>query len=290
MTLSGPPTVRTDSDRTLSGKTLIVSGGSRGIGLAIALRAARDGARVALLAKTETPHPRLHGTIYTAAEAISAAGGEALPIPCDIRDDQKVLAAVERTVAEFGGIDICVNNASAIDLAPTEQLPMSRYDLMHDINARGSYFLTKACLPFLRTSANPHVLALSPPFNLTPKWLGVHPAYSAAKFAMSMYTVGMAEEFRSVGIAFNSLWPRTLIATDAVRNILGGEETIKRSRTTDIISDAAHFILTRPSRECTGNLFCDEEVLAEEGITDLDRYSYEPGATDLLNDIYIDEV
>jgi citronellol/citronellal dehydrogenase len=290
VTLSDAPMVRADRDRSLSGRTLIVSGGSRGIGLAIALRAARDGARIALLAKTETPHPRLHGTIYTAAEAISAAGGVALPIPCDIRDDQKVLAAVERTASEFGGIDICVNNASAIDMTPTEQLPMSKYDLMHDINARGSYFLARACVPHLRKAANPHVLALSPPFRLTPKWLGVHPAYSAAKFVMSMYTVGMAEEFRSDGIAFNSLWPRTLIATDAVRNMLGGEETIKRSRTTDIMSDAAHFILTRLSRECTGNLFWDDEVLAEEGIRDLAGYSVEPGATNLLNDIYVDEV
>jgi citronellol/citronellal dehydrogenase len=286
--LRATPAVDRPTAQTLKDRTLIMSGGSRGIGLAIAVRAAQDGARVALLAKTATPHPRLEGTIYTAADAIIATGGTALPIVCDIRDDEAVAEAAKRVAREWGGIDICVNNASAIDLSGTESLDMRKYDLMHDINARGTFFLTKRCLPYLRQSSNPHVLNLSPPLNLAPKWLGAHVAYTATKFAASMYVLGMAEEFRDAGIAFNGLWPRTLIATDAVRNILGGPEAVSRSRKPAIIADAAHAILTRPSRSCTGNLFIDEDVLREEGITDLSHYSVSPGATDLAADLYVE--
>jgi citronellol/citronellal dehydrogenase len=263
-----------------------MSGGSRGIGLAIALRAAQDGARVAIIAKTEEPHPKLEGTIYTAAEEIRAAGGEALPIAGDVRDDERVEAAIQQVVDHFGGIDICVNNASAIDLSTVESIAMKRYDLMQDINTRGTFVLTKACLPHLKQAANPHVLTLSPPLNLNPTWFGRSLAYAIAKYGMSMCTLGFAEEFRDSGVAANSLWPRTTIATAAVRNLLGGEDAMRRARDPRIVADAAHALLTRPSRECTGNFFIDEDVLAEEGILELSVYGGVKG--ELQTDIFLD--
>ena len=252
--------------RSLEGKTMLISGGSRGIGLAIALRAARDGANVALIAKTDQPHPKLEGTIHTAAEQIEEAGGQALPIVGDIRDESRVAEAVAETVERFGGIDVCVNNASAINLVGTEQLDMKRYDLMQDINTRGTFVVSKLCVPHLKQSENPHVLTLSPPLSLEPRWAKDHVAYTIAKYGMSLCTLGMAEEFRDDGIAFNSLWPRTLVATAAVQNLLGGDAAMARSRTPEIMSDSAHAILTRPSRECTGNFFLAEDVLVEEGV------------------------
>jgi citronellol/citronellal dehydrogenase len=272
----------------LGGKTLFVSGGSRGIGLAIALRAARDGANVTLIAKTAEPHPKLEGTVYTAAEEIEAAGGQALPIVGDIRDEQQVFAAVEQAVERFGGIDVCVNNASAINLAGTEALEMKRYDLMQDINTRGTFVVSKACVPHLKRAENPHVLTLSPPLLLDPKWLKGHVGYTIAKYGMSMCTIGMAAEFADDAIAFNSLWPRTIIATAAVQNLLGGDEAMRRSRKPEIVADAAHAIVTRPSRECTGNLFLAEDVLAEEGITDLSRYSYDGAEAEPIPDLFVD--
>jgi len=267
---------------------MIVSGGSRGIGLAIALRAARDGANIALLAKTAEPHPKLEGTIYTAAAEIEEAGGKALPIVGDVRDDESVAGAVAEAVEKFGGIDICLNNASAIDLRPTSQIDMKRYDLMQDINCRGTFLLSKTCIPHLSEAANPHVLTLSPPINLNPKWAGGQLAYAIAKYGMSMCTLGLAEELREDGIAANSLWPRTIIATAAVQNLLGGDEAMARSRSPEIMADAAAAILARPSREATGNFYIDDEVLAEEGVTDLDKYGYGGDQTDLLPDIFLD--
>lgn len=278
----------TDSThRTLSGRTILMSGGSRGIGLAIAVRAAQDGANVALLAKTERPHPKLEGTIHTAAAAIEAAGGQALPIVGDVRDEASVTQAVARTVERFGGIDVVVNNASAIDLSKTPDLPMKRYDLMQDINTRGSFLLAKTALPHLGRSGAAHILTLSPPLNLNPQWAGRHLGYTIAKYGMSLVTLGLAEELRDQGIAANSLWPRTTIATAAVRNLLGGEEVVARSRIPEIMADAAHEILTRDPRECTGHFFIDDEVLAEAGVTDLSRYGG-PEQT-LERDIFLDE-
>jgi citronellol/citronellal dehydrogenase len=271
---------------TLAGKTMIVSGGSRGIGLAIALRAARDGANVALIAKTAEPHPRLEGTIYTAAKEIEDAGGQALPIVGDIRDDEGVAAAVAQTVERFGGLDLVLNNASAINLAGTEAIEMKRYDLMQDINTRGTFLLSKLSIPHLKRAENPHVLTLSPPLSMSPKWFGTHAAYTIAKYGMSMCMLGMAEEFRRDGIAFNALWPRTIIATAAVQNLLGGDEAMRRSRKPEIMADSAHAIYTRPSRECTGNFFIDDEVLAEEGVTDLSVYGY--GEGELAQDLFLD--
>jgi citronellol/citronellal dehydrogenase len=273
-------------ERSLAGKVLVMSGGSRGIGLAIALRAAQDGARVAIIAKTEEPHPKLEGTIYTAADEIRAAGGEALPIAGDVRDDERIDAAIQQVVERFGGIDICVNNASAIDISPVESIAMKRYDLMQDINTRGTFVLTKACLPYLKQAANPHVLTLSPPLNLSPAWFGRSLAYTIAKYGMSMCTLGFAEEFKPFGVAANSLWPRTTIATAAIRNLLGGEEAMRRSRDPRIVADAAHAILTRPSRECTGRFFIDDEVLAEEGISDLSTYG--GVESELQSDLFLD--
>jgi citronellol/citronellal dehydrogenase len=272
----------------LAGKTLFISGGSRGIGLAIAERAARDGANVALIAKTAEPHPKLEGTVYTAAEAIAAAGGQALPIVGDIRDEGQVAAAVEQTVDRFGGIDVCVNNASAINIAGTEALEMKRYDLMQDINTRGTFVVSKACIPHLKRAENPHVLTLSPPLLLDPKWLKGHVGYTIAKYGMSICTLGMAAEFADDGIAFNSLWPRTIIATAAVQNLLGGDEAMRRSRKPEIVADAAYAIVTRPSRECTGNLFLAEDVLAEEGVTDLTSYSYGGADDELIPDLFVE--
>ncbi|GAA0200089.1 NAD(P)-dependent oxidoreductase [Cytobacillus oceanisediminis] len=272
---------------SLAGTTMIMSGGSRGIGEAIAVRAARDGANVVLLAKTSEPHPKLPGTIHTAAAAIEEAGGRALPLVGDIRDDAFVEDAVARAVETFGGIDLVVNNASAIDLSRTEDISMKKYDLMTQINARGSFLLSKLCIPHLRASANPHVLTLSPPISLDPKWFGTFTAYAIAKYAMSLVTLGLAEELREDGVACNSLWPRTAIDTAAVRNVVGaGLET--SSRTPAIMADAAHAILTRPSRECTGNFFIDDEVLEAEGVTDLSIYLNGGREEDLALDFWVE--
>jgi citronellol/citronellal dehydrogenase len=272
---------------TLAGKTLFITGASRGIGLAIAVRAARDGAHIAIAAKTATPHPRLPGTIHTAAEQIRQAGGRALALECDIRFEQQIEAAVARTVAEFGGIDICVNNASAISLTATLQTDAKRYDLMHQINGRGTFLVSRACIPHLRGAANPHVLMLSPPLRLVPAWFAPYPAYALSKFSMSIYAMAMAEEFRADGIAFNTLWPRTIIATAAVANLLGGESAIRRSRSPEIVADAAHAILTSNSREFTGRHCIDDEVLRTAGVTDLERYRTVPGAEALLPDLFV---
>ena len=274
---------------TLEGKTLFVSGASRGIGLTIALRAARDGANVALIAKTGEPHPKLEGTVHTAAEAIEEAGGRALPIVGDIRDDEQVEAAVAQAVDRFGGIDATINNASAINLATTESLEMKRYDLMQDINTRGTFAVSKHCVPHLRRAENPHVLTLSPPLSLDPKWAAMHLGYTLAKFGMSLCTLGMAEEFRDDGIAFNSLWPRTIVATAAVQNLLGGDEAMARARKPEVVADSAYAILTRPSRECTGNFFLCEDVLAEEGVADLSQYSFGGGDSELQTDLFVEE-
>jgi citronellol/citronellal dehydrogenase len=278
----------TGTARSLGGKTIVMSGGSRGIGLAIALRAARDGANVALIAKTAEPHPRLEGTIYTAAEAIDKAGGHALPIVGDIRDDAVVMGAVEQAVQRFGGVDICVNNASAIDLSSIETLAMKRYDLMQDINTRGTFLLSKACIRHLKRAANPHILTLSPPLSLDPKWFAPYLAYALSKFGMSMCTLGLAEELRGDGIAVNSLWPRTIIATAAIQNLLGGDVAMARARRPEIVADAAHAILLRPSRMTTGNFYLVEDVLAEEGITDLSQYGHAGSESELQTDIFID--
>jgi len=274
---------------TLEGKTLFISGGSRGIGLAIALRAARDGANIALIAKTAEPHPKLEGTIYTAAEQIVAAGGQALPIVGDIRDEAQVEAAVAATVERFGAIDVCVNNASAIDLSGTEALAMKRYDLMQDINTRGTFVVSRACVPHLKSADNPHILTLSPPISLEPRWLGPHVAYTIAKYGMTLCALGFAAEFADAGIASNALWPRTLIATAAVQNLLGGDEAMAASRKPQLYADAAYAVITRPSRESSGNAFLCEDVLAQEGVTDFDRYAYVPGATPQA-DLFVDHV
>jgi citronellol/citronellal dehydrogenase len=274
---------------TLSGKTLFISGGSRGIGLAIALRAARDGANVALIAKTAEPHPKLPGTVFSAAEEIEAAGGSALPIVGDIRDEAQVEAAVAAAVERFGGIDVCVNNASAINLAGTEALEIKRYDLMQDINTRGTFVVSRACIPHLKRAENPHILTLSPPISLESRWLGPHIGYTLAKYGMTLCALGFAAEFRDAGIASNALWPRTLIATAAVQNLLGGDAAMSASRKPELYADAAHAVLTRLSRECTGNAFLCEDVLAEEGVTDLDAYAYVPGAN-LQVDLFVDHV
>jgi citronellol/citronellal dehydrogenase len=276
------------SNRPLAGKTMIMSGGSRGIGLAIAVRAARDGANIAIVAKTDQPDPRLPGTIHSAAEEIEAAGGTALPILGDVRDDESVAAAVAQTVERFGGIDLVVNNASAINLANIGALPPKRYDLMLDINARGTFLLTSLALPHLARSANPHVLTLSPPLNMDRKWLAAHAPYTVSKYAMTMLTLGVAESRREDGIAANCLWPRTLIATAAVQNLLGGDAAVAGSRRPEIVADAAYEILTRPARDCTGNTFIDDEVLAAAGVTDLSGYRFGAGNDDDLQlDIFL---
>jgi citronellol/citronellal dehydrogenase len=273
-------------ERDLSGLTAVISGGSRGIGLEIAKRIGGDGANVTLIAKTAEPHPKLPGTIYTAAEEIQAAGGTALPFVGDIRDEGQVAAAVEQTLERFGGVDIVVNNASAINLAPISQLEPKRYDLMQSINSRGTFVLTKACLDHLRASDHAHVLTLSPPLTTDPKWLAGHAAYTLSKMGMTMLTLGLAADEAEHGIGANTLWPRTIIATAAVQNLLGGDEAMARARTPAIYADAAYEILRRDPRECTGNAFLDDEVLAEAGITDLSAYS-EPGA-ELALDLFVD--
>ena len=273
---------------SLSGKTLFITGASRGIGLAIALRAARDGANIAIAAKTAEPHPKLPGTIHTAARDIELAGGRALPLAVDVRDEASVVAAVAHCVERFGGIDICVNNASAINLASTAEIDMRRYDLIQHINTRGTFLTSRSCLPQLRKAANPHILTLSPPLDLRPKWFAGHLAYSLSKYGMSLCMLGMAEEYRAEGIACNALWPRTTIATAAVEFALGGPQMMRRSRTPQIVADAAYLILNRPARECTGQFFIDDSVLYEAGVRDFTPYSVDPGST-LLGDLFIDE-
>ncbi len=271
---------------SLTGKTLFITGASRGIGLAIALRAARDGANVTIAAKTTVPHPKLPGTIYTAAQAVEAAGGRALACVVDVRDEIQIRDAVDKTVATFGGIDILVNNASAISLTGTLSTPLKRFDLMHQINTRGTFACAQACIPHLRKAANPHILTLSPPLSLDPRWFGPHLAYALAKFGMSLCTLGLAEELRTEGIAVNSLWPRTIIATSAVRNLLGGEDAIRGARTPEIVADAAHAVLIRDRRAHTGRFFIDDDVLAAEGVTNLAPYAVVPGAP-LLSDLFV---
>jgi len=270
----------------LQGKTLFITGASRGIGKAIALRAAADGANVAVVAKTAEPHPRLPGTVHTAVAEIEAAGGKGLACIVDIRHEDQVRDAVARTVETFGGIDILVNNASAIQLTGTLQTEMKRYDLMHQVNTRGTFLCSKLCVPHLKRADNPHILNMSPPLNMEARWFGNHVAYTMAKFGMSMCVLGMAEEFRGEGIAVNALWPRTAIATAAVRNLLGGDDAAKHCRKPEILADAAHVIFTRNSREFTGNFCIDDEVLASAGVTDLDRYAMTPGV-DLMPDFFV---
>lgn len=272
---------------SLRGKTLFITGASRGIGLAIGLRAARDGASVVIAAKTEKAHPKLPGTIYSAASEIEAAGGKALPLVVDIRFEEQVNRAVEQAVSHFGGIDILVNNASAISLTSTLETPLKRYDLLMGVNSRGTFLCSQACLPHLKKAVNPHILTLSPPLDIRAKWFAPHLAYTMAKYGMSMCTLGMAEEFRADGIAVNSLWPRTIIATAALQVIPGAEP--ERARTPEIVADAAWHILTRTSRSTTGNFFIDDEVLAAAGVTDLSRYAVCPG-TALKPDLFVDDL
>src|SRR5512146_2546348 len=261
---------------SLKGRTLFVTGASRGIGLAIALRAARDGANIAIAAKTAEPHPKLPGTIYTAAGEIEQAGGKALPVLCDIRDEVQVADAVAKTVERFGGIDICVNNASAISLTGTLQTDMKRYDLMNQINARGTFLVSRCCIPHLKRSANPHVLMLSPPLDMAAKWFKGHTAYTMAKFGMSMCVLGMSAEFADEGIAFNALWPRTGIATAAIRNALAGDAGMLMCRTPAILADAAYLVFNKRARDFTGNFLIDDTFLAENGVTDFDHYRVDP--------------
>jgi citronellol/citronellal dehydrogenase len=271
---------------SLNGKTLFITGASRGIGLAIALRAARDGAQIVVAAKTDQPHPKLPGTIHTAVQAIEAAGGRALAVATDIRFEEQVKRAVDQGVQHFGGIDILVNNASAIQLTGTLDTEMSRYDLMHQVNVRGTFLTSKLCLPHLMRGKNPHILNISPPLNLEPRWFSGHVAYTMSKYGMSLCVLGMAEEFCKEGVAVNALWPKTAIATAAIQNLLGGAEALRRCRQPEIMADAAHAILTRPSRDCTGNFFIDEQVLRETGATDFDRYAVTPG-TELMPDFFV---
>ena len=271
---------------TLKGKTLFITGASRGIGLAIALRAAKDGANIAIAAKTAEPHPKLEGTIYTAAKEIEAAGGKALPIACDIRFEEQVQAEVAKTVETFGGLDICVNNASAISLSPSTQTDMKRYDLMHGINARGTFLVSKTCIPHLRKVSNPHILMLSPPLDMSPKWFAPHVAYSMAKFNMSIIALGLSGELKGDGIAVNTLWPRTTIATAAVRNLLGGDALMRMSRSPEIIADAAHLIFTQDAKTFTGRFSIDDTLLYEHGVRDFEKYRVDPSA-DLASDFFV---
>ncbi len=282
---NGSGMTETSTSQRLAGRTLMMSGGSRGIGLAIGIAAAREGANVVLLAKTDVPDPRLPGTVHTAAAEIEAAGGQALAVVGDVRDESSVDDAVAQAVERFGGIDICVNNASAIALDPTADLPVKRFDLMTQIQLRGTYLLTRACLPYLRVGTNPHILSLSPPLNLSPEWLGKHPAYTLAKYGMSLLTLGWAAEYAADGVAANCLWPETLIATAAVQNLLGGDEAVAKARTPQIVADAAIEILARPSREQTGQALLDVDVLREAGVTDLSSYG---GTGQLEYDIFVD--
>ncbi len=273
---------------SLKNKTLFVTGASRGIGLAIALRAARDGANIVIAAKTAEAHPKLPGTIYSAAAEIEAAGGKALPLIVDVREEASVYEAVEKAVARFGGIDICVNNASAISITGTLSTEMKRYDLMHQVNGRGTFLVSKACVPHLKKAENPHVLMLSPPLDMKPRWFAPHVAYSMAKYNMSLCVLGMAEEFRGDGIAFNALWPRTGIATAAIQFALTGEEGLRHCRKVEIMADAAHAIFGKPSREFSGNFLIDDSFLYEQGVTDFTPYAVDPTAT-LMPDFFVPE-
>ena len=271
---------------SLSGKTLFISGASRGIGRAIALRAARDGANIAVVGKTDTPNPKLTGTVHETVAEIERAGGQGLACVCDVRFEDQVTAAVAKTIATFGGIDVLVNNASAIALTSTLGTEMKRFDLMQQVNTRGTFLCSKACIPALTRSQNPHILMLSPPLNLDPKWFAPHLAYTIAKYGMSLCVLGLAEELRPKGIAVNALWPRTIIATAAVQNLLGGAEVMARARGPEIVADAAHVVLTRPSREYSGNFALDETVLQEAGVHDFSCYSSRPNA-ELLPDLFL---
>jgi citronellol/citronellal dehydrogenase len=273
---------------SLAGKTLFITGASRGIGLAIGLRAARDGANIVIAAKTAEPHKKLPGTIYSAAEEVEKAGGKALPVVVDVREPESVKAAVDAAVERFGGIDICVNNASAIQLTGTLATDFRRYDLMNQVNARGTFVTTRTCLPHLLKASNPHVLMLSPPLDMSPRWFAGHVAYTMAKYGMSMCVLGMAEEFRDQGVAFNALWPRTGIATAAIEFALAGEEGMRHCRTVDIISDASYAIFNKPSRECTGNFFIDDVLLYAEGVRDFDKYRVDP-TKNLMPDFFVPE-
>lgn len=273
---------------SLKGKTVFITGASRGIGHAIGLRAAQDGANVVIAAKTETEHPKLPGTIHSAAKDMEAAGGKALALVCDIRSEEQVQQAIEKAVQHFGGIDVLVNNASAINLQGTLATEMKRWDLMHQVNGRGTFLVSKLALPHLLKSSNPHILNISPPLNMNPKWFAGFVAYTMAKYGMSMCTLGMAAEFRKEGVAVNSLWPESAIATAAVKNLLGGDDMILGSRKPEIMADAAHYILTRPSRECTGNFFIDVNVLREAGVTDFEQYAIDPGH-ELVRDFFLDD-
>lgn len=275
------------NQRSLAGKTIFITGSSRGIGLAIGERAARDGANIVIAAKSAETNPKLPGTIHEAAARIEALGGKAIACVVDVRSEEQVHAAVARAVETFGGIDILVNNASAINLMDTASLPMKRFDLMHQVNVRGTYLCTQACLPHLKKAVNPHVLNNSPPLNMSPKWFSGHVAYTIAKYGMSMCVLGMADELRAHGIAVNALWPATAIATAATMNLLGGDATVNASRKPDIMADAAHAILTRDAKTTTGNFFIDEEVLRAEGVTELDQYAMRPGAQ-LIKDFFLD--
>ena len=275
---------------SLAGKTILMSGGSRGIGLAIALRAAADGANIAMLAKTDTPHPKLEGTVHTAAEAIRAAGGKALPIVGDVRSDDDITEAVLKTQGEFGGIDIVINNASVIDLSRSLDLAAKKYDLMQDVNVRGTFMLSRAAVPVMKDAPNPHILSLSPPLNISAKWLGAHTGYTLAKYGMTMATLGLAAEFADAGIAANTLWPRTTIATAAVQNLLGGDRVMAASRTADIYADAAYSVLNKPAASYTGQTLIVEDVLEADGVTDFSKYAAVPGTPDdrLFPDIFLD--
>ena len=267
-------------------KTVFITGASRGIGKAIALRLAKEGANIVVAAKSTTENPKLGGTIFSAAKEIEEAGGKALAVQCDIRDEDQIGISVEKAIAAFGGIDIVINNASAISLTPTEQTEPKRFDLMHSVNTRGTFFVTKACLPYLKKSENAHILTLSPPLNMNLKWFAGHIAYTISKYNMTMITLGFSEEFKKFQIAANTLWPQTTIATAAVKNLLGGDDLMNMSRTPEIAADAAFYILSRKAGNCTGNSFIDEAVLKEEGITQLEKYAVKPGAT-LYPDLFI---
>jgi len=271
---------------SLKGKTAFITGASRGIGKAIAMRLAEDGANIAVVAKTKDPHPKLSGTVYSAVEDIESVGGKGIPCIADIRFEDQVQSAVEATIKEFGGIDIVINDASAISLTPTLKTPMKRFDLMFSVNVRGTFLCSKLCIPYLKESDNPHILNLSPPLNMDSKWFAHHVAYTMSKYGMSMCVLGMAEEFKKDGIAVNALWPRTAIATAAVKNLLGGKSAVKHSRKPEIVADAAYIILTKPSKETTGIFFIDDEVLIESGVTDLGKYSVVPNAK-LMPDFFL---
>ncbi len=270
----------------MKGKTIFITGSSRGIGKAVALRLAKEGANIIVAAKTVTPHPKLEGTIFTAAEELEKAGAQVLPLQLDIRDEENVKSTIEKAASHFGGIDILINNASAINLSKTPDLPMKRYDLMHDINVRGTFMMCKYAIPYLKKGTNPHILNLSPPLNMDTKWFGDHLAYTMSKYSMSFVAMGLAEEFKADGIAANTLWPKTTIATAAIKNTLGGEEAMNCSRTPEIMADAAYIILSKPSTECTGNFFIDEDVLREQGMTNFDEYAVDK-TRELLPDLFL---